>query len=174
MTPRLIVVGLLFAAAICAQVKTKRYTDPEGCIRSYDLAPGRVLTSKGLIEDPTVNAIMKDAVSAQMKSMKVADASKGADVEIRFMGGNGAGLQIDDLMIGDVAMWNIGGYPAVSGRTYKKSSLVIAVVDNRSKQTIWAARYSDNFGDPNRLRERIQNGVTKVFAKFPKKFVCGS
>lgn len=169
---------LLLLCTACGangQVKTKVYTDPEGCIRSYHLATGRVLTSRGLIEDPTVNAIMKDAVSAQMNTMKVAEAAdKSADVEIRFMGGSGAGLQVDDITIGDVAMWNIGGPQAVSGKTYKKSSLVIGVVDNRSRQTIWAARYSDNFGDPARIKERVDKGVTKVFAKFPKKFVCGS
>jgi hypothetical protein len=90
------------------------------------------------------------------------------------MGGSGAGLQVDDLAVGDVAMWDIGGPQAVSGRTYKKSSLVIGAVDNRSKRTIWAARCSDKFGDPAHLQERIQKAVTKAFAKFPKKFACGS
>jgi hypothetical protein len=117
---------------------------------------------------------MKNAVSVQMNRMKIAEVDKDADVEIRFVGGNGAGLQVDDLAVGDVAMWDIGGSPAVSGRTYKKSSLVIAVVDNRSKRTIWAARCSDKFGDPNKMRERIQKAVAKAFAKFPKRFVCGS
>jgi len=168
------IAAFLVATAAYGQVKTKLYVDPEGCIKSYRLARGRVLTSRGLIEDPTVNAIMKDAVSAQMSGMKIAEADKDADVEIRFMGGSGAGLQVDDLAVGDVAMWDIGGPQAVSGRTYKKSSLVIGAVDNRSKRTIWAARCSDKFGDPAHLQERIQKAVTKAFAKFPKKFACGS
>lgn len=174
MASRWIVIAFLCTTATYAQVKTKLYVDPEGCIKSYTLAPGRVLTPRGLIEDPTVNAIMKNAVSEQMKDMKIAEADKGADLEIRFMGGNGAGLQVDDLAVGDVAMWDIGGPAAVSGRTYKKSSLVIAMVDNRSKRTIWAARCSDKFGDPAHLQERIQKAVAKAFAKFPKKFACGS
>lgn len=117
---------------------------------------------------------MKLAVSEQMGGMKIAEADKGADVEIRFMGGNGAGLQVDDLMVGDVAMWDSSGPVAESGRTYKKSSLVIAAFDNRSKHTIWAARCSDKFGDPAHLQERIDKAVAKAFAKFPKKFACGS
>lgn len=173
MAPRWIVVVLLSTTAMQAQ-KAKLYVDPEGCIKSYRLAPGRVLTSRGLIEDPTVNAIMKSAVGSQMNGMKIAEADKDPDVEIRFMGGNGAGLQVDDLAVGDVAMWNIGGPQAISGKTYKKSSLVIGIFDNRSKRTIWAARYNDNFGDPARLKERIQKGVQKTFSKFPKKFACGS
>ena len=80
------IAAFLVTTAAYGQVKTKLYVDPEGCIKSYSLAPGRVLTSRGLIEDPTVNAIMKDAVSAQMSGMKIAEADKDADVEIRFMG----------------------------------------------------------------------------------------
>ncbi|HEY7305261.1 MAG TPA: DUF4136 domain-containing protein [Bryobacteraceae bacterium] len=155
-------------------MKTKVYTQPAGCFKTYRMATGRVLTSQGLIEDPTVNGIMQEAVAVQMKALNITAAGKSAEMEVRFMGGTGAGLQTDDLMAGDVAIWNIGGAAAVPGRTYKKSSLVMGVVDNRSNQTVWAARYMDNFGDPNKLRERIQNAVAKAFAKFPKNFGCTS
>src|SRR5438270_11977470 len=123
MISRLLFGAVVCAAVACGQVKTKLYTDPQGCFKTYHLATGRVLTSAGLIEDPTVNAIMKEAVSAQMNRLNITEAGKAADVEVRFMGGNGAGLQIDDLTVGDVAMWNIGGPAAVSSRTYKKSDL---------------------------------------------------
>src|SRR4051794_12073379 len=162
------------ALAISGQVKTRQYTDPEGCIKSYRLASGRVLTSRGLVEDPTVNAIMKEAVSAQMNPLKIREAGKDADIEVRFMGGNGAGLQVDDLAVGDMAMWNVGGLQPSSGRTYKKSDLLIAAFDNRSNQTVWAARCTDKFGDPNKLQDRIQKAVSKAFSKFPKKMLCST
>lgn len=174
MISRFTFVVLLCFVAVCGEVKTKRYTDPEGCIRTYRLATGRVLTSRGLVEDPTVNAIMKEAVAAQMNPLKISEAGKNADLVIRFMGGNSAGLQVDDPAIGDEAMWNIGGPQPISGRTYKKSNLVIAAVDSRSNRTIWAARCSDKFGDPNHLQERIQKAVAKAFAKFPKKLACST
>jgi uncharacterized protein DUF4136 len=88
------------------------------------------------------------------------------------MGGIGADLQVDDLMAGDWAIWNIGGPLAVPGRTYKKSTLVIGVLDAKSNSTLWAARCSDNFGDPNQLQARIQKALSKAFAKFPKKIAC--
>src|SRR4051812_34314999 len=174
MTSRFTFVVLLYVVTVCGEVKTKQYTDPEGCIRTYRLATGRVLTSRGLIEDPTVNAIMKEAVLTQMNPLKISQAGKGADLEIRFMGGNSAGLQVDDLAVGDVAMWDIGEPQPISGRTYKKSNLVIVAVDNRSNRTIWAARCTDKFGDPNHMQERIQKAVSKAFAKFPKKLVCST
>ncbi len=175
MISRLLFSAAVFASAACAQVKTELYTNPQGCFKTYHLAIGRVLTSRGLIEDPTVNAIMKDAVSAQMNKLKITETGKSsADVEVRFMGGASAGLQVDDLSVGDVAMWNIGGPAAVSSRTYKKSSLIIALIDNKSNQTVWAARCMDKFGDPNELRERIDKAVTKAFAKLPKELTCGT
>jgi hypothetical protein len=164
---------LLCVVAAQAQVKTKLYMEPEGCFRTYRLATGRVLTSHGLIEDPTVNAIMKNAVSAQMNGLKIGEAGKDAQLEIRFMGGNSAGLQVDDISAGDVAMWDIGAPQAVSGRTYKKSTLVIAVVENKSNRTVWAAKCSDKFGDPNHVQERVEKAVAKAFAKFPRRLGCG-
>ncbi len=172
MKPRLVFTAFLCVAAVRGEVKTKLYSDPEGCFRTYRLAAGRVLTSRGLIEDPTVNAIMQDAVSVQMNGLNIRQVKEHPDLEIRFMGGNGAGLQVDDMSVGDVAMWDIGGPPGVSGKTYKKSNLVIAVVDDRSGRTIWAARCTDKFGDPARLRERIEKAVSKAFTKFPKKSAC--
>jgi hypothetical protein len=50
---------------------------------------------------------------------------------------------------------------------------VIAVVDNKSNQTVCAARCTDKFGDPNHIQERIQKAVAKAFAKFPRKLGCG-
>lgn len=170
---RLIVSLAVFAAALNAQFKAKMYEKPESCISTYQMAVGRVLTSRGLVEDPTVNAIMKDAVAAQTKLLNIREADKGADVEVRFAGGTSAGLQEDDPLVGTMAIWNVGGVVAVNGRTFKKSSLVLGIVDNRSNRTIWAARYADNFGDPARLKERIQKGVAKAFSKFPKEIVCG-
>jgi hypothetical protein len=174
MLPRFIFGAFLCVVAAFGQVKTKLYLNPEGCIKTYHLAVGRVLTSKGLTEDPTVNKIMKNAVSVQMKGLNIAEADKGAEIEVRFMGGNGAGLQIDDPTYGDVAVWAVGGTPAVSGRTYKKSTLVLGVLDNKSNRTLWTAQYKDNFGDPAHLEERIQKAVAKAFGKFPKSFSCGA
>lgn len=163
---------LVCAAALCS-VKTKLYNQPEHCFTTYRLAPGRVLTSRGLIEDPTVNGIMRNAVAAQMSHLHISEAGKIADVEIRFMGGASAGLQIDDLTAGNMAVWNTGGPPPMSARTYPKSNLLIAVVEPKANRTIWAARCTDKFGDPARLEERINKAVTEAFAKFPKKFACG-
>jgi hypothetical protein len=112
---------LLWVGTACGEVKTKQYTDSEGCIGTYRLATGRVLTSRGLVEDPTVNAIMNEAVSAQMNPLKISEAANGADLEIRFMGGNSAGLQVHDLAIGDVAMWDVGSSQPISDGPTKRA-----------------------------------------------------
>ena len=170
---RLALTAIVCVGAVCGQkVKTKVYTDSKECFKTYHLETGRVLTSQGLIEDPTVNSIMKDAVATQMNELKIGGASGGADLVIRFMGGAGAGLQIDDFAVGTYAVWNMGGGLAMSSRSYKKSELVIVVVDGKSNRTVWAAQCIDNFGDPNKIKERIENAVAKAFAKFPKNLAC--
>src|SRR4051812_34986831 len=100
-------VAIICVGAVCGQkVKTKVYTDPKQCFKTYHLDTGSVLTSSGLVEDPTVNSIMQGAVGNEMNQLKIASAGKDADLEIHFMGGSSAGLQVDDLSVGDVAMWN--------------------------------------------------------------------
>ena len=170
---------LLFAVVVCAvalhgqDVKAKTYVNPEECFKTYRLATGRVLTSKGLIEDPTVNAIMKDVVATQMSKLKIAEANTGAELEVRFMGGTGAGIQEDAAVnVGDIMMWDLSGGQSVPGRTYKKSTLVFGIVETRTNRTLWAARCTDKFGDPAKMRERIEKAVAKAFTKFPKKAVC--
>ena len=173
-TSRLLFGSVLLASIASGQVKTKLYATPEGCFKTYNLATGRVLTPRGLIEDPTVNAIMKDAVSAQMNVLKITETDKSqAQIEVRFLGGAGADLQVESPTMGDYMTWDIGGPASVPGRTYKKSHLVIGVFDLKSNQTVWAAQCTDKFGDPNEIRERLQKAVAKAFAKFPKKLVCG-
>jgi hypothetical protein len=169
---RVVLAALFCASVLIGKVKSKVYAQPSACSNTYHLEPGRVLTSRGLIEDPTVNSIMKEAVAAQMKAVKISEAEKDAGLIVRFMGGTGAGLQTDDLMAGEIMMWDIGGPVAVPGRTYKTSTLVFGVVDGKSNQTLWAARCDDKFGDPKHIRERIQKCVSKAFEKFPKKIPC--
>jgi hypothetical protein len=174
-TCRLLFGAFLLASIASGQVKTTLYTSPEGCFKTYILATGRVLTPRGLVEDPTVNAIMRDAVSAQMNALKITQAEKAeAQMEVRFLGGAGADLQVDSPTMGDYMTWDIGGPASVPGRAYKKSHLVIGVFDLKSNQTVWAAQCTDKFGDPNEIRERLQKAVAKAFAKFPKKLVCGT
>ena len=86
-----------FAAFICVaaiygqQVKTRLYSDSKECFNTYHLETGRILTSHGVVEDPTINAMMKDAVATQMSALKIGGADNNADLVVRFTGGNGAG-----------------------------------------------------------------------------------
>ena len=155
------------------QVKTVTYEKQHTpCLKTFQMTPGRILTSHGLVEDPHVNQIMKQAVSAQMSARNITEATANPDFEVRFLGGAGAGLQTDYGSLGDYAVWDIGGPSAVTGRTYKKSVLGIAVVDPKSNKTLWAAKCMDKFGDPNHLEERINGAVAKAFSKFPKSLLC--
>jgi uncharacterized protein DUF4136 len=164
---------LALASANAQKVKTSTYEkEHTPCIKTFHMAPGRVLTSRGLIEDPQVNQIMHRAVSAQMSAQRVTETASNPDIEIRFIGGASADIQTEYHPGNDYAVWDIGGSPAIPGRTYKKSTLGIAAVDPKTNKTIWAAQCVDQFGDPNRIEVRINSAVAKAFSKFPKSLVC--
>jgi hypothetical protein len=172
-TPRFLLLFALMSVPLIGQVKTKLYVkEPGPCAQTYRLDKGRVLTSKGLIEDPTVNEIMERAIAKEMNGRRIRESAGKPDLIFRFMGGTGAGLQIDDPTAGDMMVWNIGGTFPTSSKYYKKSALFIAAVDGHNQQTIWAAKCSDKFGDPARLEERINKAVTSAFKKLPAFLTC--
>src|SRR3954470_3497415 len=152
---RVTIAASICVAAVCGQqVKTRLYSDSKECFNTYHVETGRILTSHGVVEDPTINAMVKEAVGTQMSALKIGGADdKSADLVVRFTGGNGAGVQIDDFAMGTYAVWDLGGSVAVSSRTYKKTALVIVLVERKSNRAVWAALCVDKFGDPGRAKE---------------------
>ena len=164
---------LAFSPTYGESVKTKWYTKGNPtCYKTFHLSKGRVLTSQGLTEDPHVNEVMNQALTTALTSRNMEFGGDKAQLDVRFMGGTGADVQVEDVTVGDYAVWAINGPLATTGRAYKKSVLGIAVVDSTAKQTVWAAKVTDNFGDPNKLDERIKNAVAKAFDKFPAELSC--
>ena len=170
-----LIAGLLFAAiSLNAQkVKTTLYEKKNSpCLRTYRIGVGRVLTPRGLIEDPTINGIVDRAVGAQMTDRHITQTAANPDMVIRFMGGISMGLTSGDNLTGMYAAWDIYGSPANTGRVYQKNYLGIAVVNAKTNEPIWSAECVDNFADPQHMEERINGAITKAFAKFPKFLVC--
>jgi hypothetical protein len=167
--------ALMFIFAVCmfAGVKTKLYVKDSGrCAHTYYVERGRILTRKGLVEDPHVTDLVRHAIGNQMNARDIRESAATPDLIFRFMGGNSTGLQIDDPTVGNVMVWDLGGNFSSSSHTYKKTTLFVVAVDGRTQQTIWSASCSDKFGDPKRVEERIKKAVEGAFKKFPKFISC--
>ncbi len=170
-----LIAGFLLAAASAnaQKVKTTVYEKKSSpCVKTYRIGVGRVLTTRGLVEDPKINEIVDGAVSAQMADRHITQTATNPDIVIRFMGGTGMGLTYNDASVGMYAVWDIYGSPSNTGRAYQKNYLGLAVVNAKTNEPIWSAECTDNFADPKHMEERINGAIAKAFSKFPKFLVC--
>jgi hypothetical protein len=164
---------VLLCAQASAGVKTKVYVKtPGACAHTYLMERGRVLTRSGLVEDDKTNQYVGEALDRQLSQRGISKVGAKPDLVFRFMGGNSAGLQIDDPTAGDFMMWDIGGTFPESSRTYKKSTLYLAAIDGEKKTTIWSSVATDKFGDPKHVEERINKAIADSFKKFPSFLIC--
>ncbi len=164
-----VLISLIAPVANGQTVKAKTYESIPAGTTTYHWRPGRVLTDKGLNDNPMVDAIVRKAVEQQMNSRGFTEVTGTGGLEVSYMGGVSTALQIDDPTLGDYMTLNIGGSFGVQGYTYKKSGLVITVVDRVTGKAAWAALATDNFGQVSQLEQRIDKAVTKSFDKFPVK-----
>ncbi len=169
-----LITGLLLAAisASAQKVKTTVYAKNSTCLKTYRIGVGRVLTPRGIVEDPKINGIVDRAVAAQMADRHITQTSDNPDVVIRFMGGISMGLTAGDAPLGTYAIWDIYGSSGYTGRAYQKNYLGLAVVNAKTNEPIWSAECTDNFADPKHMEERIDSALAKAFSKFPKSLVC--
>lgn len=158
---------LVPSAAIAQKVETRSFEKiPEG-LSTFHWHKGWVLTKAGQVDDPAFEAMIHKAVAQEMIAHGFAESTGKDGLELSYMGGISAGVRTDSLWVGDYMVWATGGNVAVDGRTYKKSSLIITVVDPVPNKAVWAARATDNFGQVSDLQERVDRAVKKAFDKFP-------
>jgi Domain of unknown function (DUF4136) len=165
-----VVVSFVPAKAVGQKVEAKQFQAIPAGLSTYHWHKGWVLTSKGQVEDQSLDAMVHKAVAQEM-SLRGFTESTGKDgLELSYMGGISAGIRTDSIWVGDYMTWATGDVSIhVDGRTYKKSSLIITVVDPVPNKAVWAARATDNFGQPSDLEQRVDRAVAKSFDKFPVK-----
>jgi hypothetical protein len=111
---------------------------------------------RGTLFDRRLRSAVDEQLSA--KGFRRSDATGEADVLVVYH----AGVQ-DKL---DVQQW---GYAArrTDVRQYQQGTVVIDVVDGKSKSLVWRGTASAEVGDPGQSGEKIGKAVQKMFASFP-------
>lgn len=66
--------------------------------------------------------------------------------------------------------WGAVGMASTTVRTYDTGTLIVDLFDARTKQAVWRGSASSTIPDAqNKVDERVQSGIAKMFAKFPPK-----
>ncbi len=109
------------------------------------------------------------AVEAQLKAKGYVPAEGAPDFLVATYVGQLSRIQVTDwgYGYGPRAAWYGGG---VDVYQYEEGSLIVDIVDARSKRLVWrgtATAIVDPGATPEERTERIQEAVAKVFKDFP-------
>jgi hypothetical protein len=163
---RLLPVTLLFA---CSSVSTNFDYDTGydfTKLKSYRWA---TVASRG-DANPLIAQRVTAAVDAQLKAKGYAAASGQPDFLVAAHLGRQSKIQVTDwgYAYGPHAGWYGGG--GVDVYQYEEGSLIVDIVDARTKQLEWrgtATSILDPDATPEERTQRINEAVAKIFEKFP-------
>jgi len=164
-------------AAACATVHVS--TDYDQTVdfsgyHSFQLVGGHLL-NEGVPDDG--NTLVKDrieaALRASLRSKGLEEATGGADLNVGYFAGARTRTEIENMPgygPGFGPFWTGGWWdPAYNNWwtvTYNEGTLVIDLVDTRTKRLVWRAYAQAAIHVPV-TQEKIQKAVTEAFRSFP-------
>jgi len=162
---RLLPLALLFA---CSSVSTNYDYDT-----SYDFAKLKTYRWADIPSKSDANPLVIQrvgaAVEGQLKAKGYAPAEGAPDFLVAAYVGKRTRIQVTDTgyRYGPRGAWYGGG---VDVYEYEEGSLVVDIVDARTKQLVWrgtATSILDPDATPEERTERINEAVAKMFKDFP-------
>jgi hypothetical protein len=165
---RLLPLALLFA---CSSVSTNYDYN-----MSYDFSKLRTYRWADIPSradaDPLVVQRVAVAVEAQLKAKGYTLAEKTPDFLVATYVGRQTRIQVTDFGYGYGPHRGWYGPGGLDVYQYEEGSLVVDVVDNRTKQLVWrgtATGTVDPGATPEQKTKRINDAVAKIFEDFPPK-----
>jgi Domain of unknown function (DUF4136) len=158
--------------ATAAMAKVKVLVDAKGDLsqyRTYQWLPPRVLKKTGLEEnDDVVAPVIKVAVNKELAKLGLKEVPENADIQISAWAFREASPQIEAYVYGSYDDWYFGGTPATLGRYNHSGTLVIGLIDPKTKKSVWGAASTGSFEKPSQLESRVNKAASEIFGKYPR------
>jgi Domain of unknown function (DUF4136) len=107
------------------------------------------------------------SIAAQLSKKGFTEAESGGDVLVTYRVTNKDKKETERIP----NMNRRGGYSGSSrvSRVYTQGTLLIDILDGKSKELIWRATCKDSVNDVAKFEKRLGEDVEKAFKKFPPK-----
>jgi len=141
--------------------------------KSYQWFPPRVLTKLGLEENHPANPILKEVVGQQLSGVGLTEVADGADLQIQAWVFTQSVPQLE-AMIYSIDPYMLYGTPiATVGRYNREGTLLLNLVDRRTKKSAWAAMVTNSLPtgtlEPDQIRAKLDKAAQDIFKKYPLK-----
>jgi hypothetical protein len=138
--------------------------------KTYQWLPTRLLAKTGLIEnDPAFTALVKEAVNRELDKRGMREVSEGGDLQIATTGFSVSVPQVEALITTGGGDPLFGTQPiGTVGRYNKEGTLVVNLIDSRTKRSAWAGMVTDSLDNkPGSGSKKISKGTADLFKKYP-------
>lgn len=141
--------------------------------KTYQWFPPRVLTKLGLEENHPANPILKEVVGQQLSGVGLTEVADGADLQIQAWVFTQSVPQLE-AMIYSIDPYMLYGTPiATVGRYNREGTLLLNLVDRRTKKSAWAAMVTNSLPtgtlEPDQIRAKLDKAAQDIFKKYPLK-----
>jgi len=137
--------------------------------KTFKMLPTRVLTSSGIQEnDPTYSPYILAAVRKELKAKGLTEVTENADMEVATGALARAFPQLEALIYSFAYGTDWGTGPiATVGRYNKEGSVLVNMIDPRTKKSVWIGMASRAWGKPSTVDSTIGKATAQLFKQSP-------
>ncbi|MGC3999287.1 MAG: DUF4136 domain-containing protein [Anaeromyxobacter sp.] len=173
---------LALALSGCATLKVQSEYDAAAPYASYHryrwvaATPGE--EQAPAMRDPAVRALVMRAIDRELqaKGLLPAGAEEQPDLLVSALGWSKDEIQVNSYGYGYSATYmrgpaavGVGSPGGVTVNSYRDGTLILDLVDAKTRQVVWRGTATDTLDDPSEVRELIDNAVHKLLGSYPPK-----
>ena len=161
--------GLLADRSFAAKIRTQAMPGAEFArYKTYQWLPPKVLTKSGVVENHAVLApAMKEAIGRQLAAHGLTEVAQGGDLEVSALALTASIPQLEAVVFGGSDMMYATPI-ATMGRYNKEGTLVVNLIDTRSKKPAWVGMVQDSLDNKEGSGlKKLPAASEKLFKKYP-------
>jgi len=138
--------------------------------KTYQWLPTRALTGAGVVEnDPVITPLIKDAVNRELNQRGLTEVATGGDLQIAAIVTTHADAQVEAVFMPGPDFY-YGTPVATMGRYNRKGSLILNLIDTKTKKSTWSGIAVEDLNDTKGAgQKKIGKAAENLFKKYPAK-----
>jgi hypothetical protein len=165
---------LLPAAGRCYAADVKVYVGPEADFaryKTYEWLPPKVLGKTGVVEnDPEYAPLIKASINRQLEMKGLREVPSGGDLQVSALALAESIPQLEAIVFPGGVPMNYATPVATMGRYNREGTLVVNLIDARTKKSAWAALAKETLkNEPGAGKGKIDKAAVRIFKKYPVK-----
>jgi len=141
--------------------------------KTYQWFPPRVLAKTGLTENHEANPVIMEVIERELSQRNLTEVAADADLQVQVWVLTTAVPQVEAYIFATGPGTLYGPTIATVGRYNREGTLVIHLIDAKTKKSAWVAMVTDSIPNgilsPDEIRGKLEKAAKDGFKKYPVK-----